>query len=102
MVFQKHLPATVCFHQEVDQHGLVWQANAYGCKCMAAQPGRLPQELEHVNSIQLAVEEEVIDRLYVLLPRRGLLGNAPQSTGQGNKSLNMPTVACKVETSQHY
>lgn len=65
---------------------------------MAVLSGNLPQELEHVDSIQLTVEKEVIDCLYaLLLPRRGLLGNAPQSPGQGNESLDVPTVPCNTK-----
>ena len=56
--------------------------------------GSLPQELEHVNPIQPAAEEEIIDPLNALSPRPGLLKGAAQRPGQPQQSLDMSAVAC--------
>ena len=72
-------------------------SSKFRCQSGPANPviqGNSPQELEDVDTIQTAVEQEVVDPLNLLLTRHMLLNNAAQGTGQPDQSLNVPTVAC--------
>lgn len=55
----------------------------------------LPQKLKHVDAIQSAAEEEVVDSLNALLARHRLLKGGAQRPGQPQQSLYVPAVACK-------
>ena len=75
---------------------------------MCAIPEKLeqlvsPEKLEHVDTIQCSVEQEVIHSLHLLLPRLGPLYGATQSSSQTDQSLNVSAVACtSYRKASHY
>lgn len=56
----------------------------------------MPEQLEHVDSIQGRVEQEVIDCLDALLLWLCQLHSAAQNFGQTDEGLDVSAIACSI------
>lgn len=62
----------------------------------------MPEQLEHVDSIQGRVEQEVVDCLDVLLLWLCQLHSTAQHFGQTNEGLDVSTIACTLHSADSH